>query len=136
MKTVEPFVDTSALLYLLSVDPARSERVESLLADGAGISVQVLNEFASVANRKLKMPYAEVREVLAVVRAVCRIEPVTVATHDKALDVAERYGFSFYDALLIASALLAGATCLYAEDLQHGQLVDRRLRILNPFRTA
>lgn len=136
MRTVDAFIDTSVLLYLLSEDTVRAERVESLLTDGAGISVQVLNEFASVANRKLKMPIAEVREVLGVVRAVCRVESVTVDAHDKALVLAERYGFSFYDALLIASALLADATCLYAEDLQHGQLIDRKLRILNPFRPA
>jgi predicted nucleic acid-binding protein len=136
MKTAEPFVDTSVLLYLLSGEPARSERVESLLADGTGLSVQVLNEFASVAQRKLGLSFAEIREVLTVVRAVCRIEPVTVATHDKALDMAERYGFSFYDALLVASALLAGATRFYAEDLQHGQLIERQLRVLNPFRAA
>jgi predicted nucleic acid-binding protein len=62
------------------------------------------------------------------------VEAVTEDTHDRALALVERYGFSFYDALLIAAALHAGCSRLYSEDLQHGQLIDRQLRILNPFR--
>jgi predicted nucleic acid-binding protein len=134
MSAAEPFLDTNVLLYLLSADSAKADRAESLLADGGTISVQVLNEFASVALRKLDMPVAELREVLEPVRSVCRVEPVTEDTHDRALALVERYGFSLYDAMLIAAALSAGCTRLYSEDLQHGQLINRQLRIVNPFR--
>ena len=92
-----------------------------------------MNEFAAVAIRKLKMPMAEVREILDTVRAVCDVKPVTIETHDRALAIVERYGFSLYDSLLIAAALLAGSKRLYCEDLQHGQLIERQLRIVNPF---
>ena len=134
MSAAEPFLDTNVLLYLLSADSAKADRAESLLADGGTISVQVLNEFASVALRKLDMPVAELREVLEPVRSVCRVKPVTEDTHDRALALVERYGFSLYDAMLIAAALSAGCTRLYSEDLQHGQLINRQLRIVNPFR--
>jgi len=134
MSVAEPFLDTNVLLYLLSADSAKADRAESLLADGGTVSVQVLNEFASVALRKLDMPLAELREILEPVRSVCRVEPVTEDTHDRALALVERYGFSLYDAMLIAAALSAGCTRLYSEDLQHGQLINRQLRILNPFR--
>jgi len=133
MSAAEPFFDTNVLLYLLSADPAKADRAESLLSDGGTISVQVLNEFASVALRKLELPVAELREILEPVRSVCRVEPVTEDTHDRALALVERYGFSFFDALLIAAALRAGCARLYSEDLQHGQLIDRQLRIVNPF---
>jgi predicted nucleic acid-binding protein len=133
MSAVDAFFDTSVLLYLLSSDAAKSDRVETLLADRGTISVQVLNEFAAVAIRKLKMPLPEVREVLDTIRAVSDVEPVTVETHDRALAIVERYGFSLYDSLLIAAALIAGSKVLYSEDLQHGQLIDRRLRVVNPF---
>ena len=136
MSTAEPFFDTNVLLYLLSADSAKADRAESLLADGGTISVQVLNEFASVALRKLEMPVAELREILEPVRSVCQVEAVTEDTHDRALALVERYGFAFYDALLLAAALHAGCTRLYSEDLQHGQLIDRQLRIVNPFRQA
>jgi predicted nucleic acid-binding protein len=136
MSAADVFIDTSVLLYLLSADEAKAGRVEDLLVAGGTISVQVLNEFAAVGTRKLRMSIADVREVLDTVRAVCEVHPVAAATHDRALDLAERYGLSFYDAVLVAAAILAGCSRLYAEDLQHGQLVDRRLRIVNPFRAA
>jgi len=136
MSAAEPFFDTNVLLYLLSADPVKADRAEALLSNGGTISVQVLNEFASVALRKLAMSVAELREILEPVRSVCQVEPVTEDTHDRALALVERCGFSFYDALLMAAALRAGCARLYSEDLQHGQLVDRQLRILNPFRQA
>ena len=134
MSAVDAFFDTSVLLYLLSRDAAKADRVEALLAERGMISVQVLNEFAAVAIRKLKMPLPEVREVLDTIRAVCEVEPVTVETHDRALTIVERYGFSLYDSLLIAATLIADCKVLFSEDLQHGQLIERQLRVVNPFR--
>jgi predicted nucleic acid-binding protein len=133
MSAAEVFFDTSVLLYLLSKDTEKANRVETLLAERGTISVQVLNEFAAVAIRTLKMPMSEVREILDTVRVVCDVKPVTIETHDRALAIVERYGFSLYDSLLIAAALLAGSKLLYCEDLQHGQLIGRQLRIVNPF---
>jgi predicted nucleic acid-binding protein len=96
------------VLYLLSADAARADRAESLLADGGTVSVQVLNEFASVALHKLEMPVAELREILGPLRSVCQVEPVTEDTHDRALALVKRDGFSIFDALLVAAALRAG----------------------------
>jgi predicted nucleic acid-binding protein len=133
MSVADDFFDTSILLYLLSDDAEKADRVEELLENRGTISVQVLNEFASVALRKIKMPLSAVREILETIRAVCRVEPLTLATHDGGLTVCERYGFSLYDCMIVSAALMAGAKVLYSEDLQHGQLIDSRLRILNPF---
>ncbi|BBL60184.1 PIN domain-containing protein [Methylomonas koyamae] len=133
MKTAKAFFDSNVLLYLLSADDTKANRAEALLADGGAISVQVLNEFTSVATRKFKMSYAEVREALEVVKAICQIDPLSVDIHERGLDIAERYGFSWYDSLIVAAALVAQCECLYSEDLQHGQVVDNQLRIVNPF---
>ena len=133
MSDADPFFDTSVLLYLLSGDSAKADRIEALLSARGIVSVQVLNEFAVVALRKLKMPLNEVREILDTIRAVCAVEPVTVETHDRGLAVIERYNFSLYDSMLVAAALIAGAKIIYSEDLQHGQLIDKQLRIANPF---
>jgi len=127
------FLDTSVLLYVLSEDIARADRAEQLLAQAPTVSVQVLNEFASVAMRKLAMSHAEVREVLNTVRAVCRVESLTAETHDRAIVIAERYRFSFYDSVIVSSALLSGCSTLYSEDLQHRQLIEQQLRVVNPF---
>jgi predicted nucleic acid-binding protein len=127
------FFDTNVLLYLLSADPAKARRAEERIAAGGWISVQVLNEFASVASRKLRMPVAEIRECLEPIRSICRVAPVAVETHERALDLAERYGLSIHDALIAAAAQLAGCDTLYSEDLQHGQRIEA-LAIRNPFR--
>jgi len=133
MSVAECFIDTNVALYLLSADAARADRAEELLAIGAVVSVQVLNEFASVAMRKLRMSWPEIREVLAQVRVVSQVEPISIDTHDRAVHIAERHGVPIYDALIIAAALLAGCKILYSEDMQHGQVFDRQLRICNPF---
>jgi predicted nucleic acid-binding protein len=133
MSGADPFFDTSVLLYLLSDDTTKADRIETLLSARGIISVQVLNEFSVIALRKLKMPLNEVREILDTIRAVCAVEPITVETHDRGLAVFERYRFSLYDSMLVAAALISGARTLYAEDLQHGQVIDDQLRVTNPF---
>lgn len=133
MKNDKCFFDTNVLLYMLSGDGEQADHVEAIVSRGGIISVQVLNEFASVASRKLGMTYPEIREYLATIRAVCDVRPVTVETHLLGLDMAERYGFSFYDSLIVSSALLSDCLTLYSEDMQHGQTVESRLVIVNPF---
>lgn len=136
MSDAESFFDTSVLLYLLSAEPEKADRVEALLEQRGVISVQVLNEFSAVATRKLGLSFAEIREVLGTVRALCNTHPLAIEHHDKGIEVAERYGFSFYDSMIIASALLAGCKTLYSEDLQHRQVIDEHLTVINPFAKA
>jgi predicted nucleic acid-binding protein len=133
MLGVKTFFDTNVLLDLLSEDEAKADQVEELLKDGGVISVQVLNEFAAVASRKSGLSWREVKNILRPIRAICEIEPVAVETHDRAIEIADRYGFSFYDATIVAAALHTGCKILYSEDFQHGQLIANQLRIRNPF---
>lgn len=134
MSAGEQFFDTNVLLYLLSGEDAKADRAEVLIAGGGVVSVQVLNEFAAVASRKLRMAWPEVREILAQVRAVCRVVPLDVETHDGGLNLAERWRLPFYDALIVASALRAGCRVLYSEDFQDGQLFEKQMTVRNPFR--
>ena len=134
MSAAEAFFDTNVVLCLLSGDAANADRAEELLAMGGIISSQVLNEFASVASRKLGMPWSEIRDVLAQVGVVCPVVDVTAETHDRATQLAERYDLAFYDALIVAAALLAGCKILHSEDMQDGLVIDRLLTVSNPFR--
>ena len=136
MKGTGRFIDTNVLLYLLSSDDAKADRAEETLAGGGVLSVQVLNEFASVASRKLKMSTAEIREALATIRVLCKIVPINEDTHDLGLQIAKRYGMSIYDSMVLASALLAGCKAVLSEDLQDGQIIEGRLEIQNPFSGA
>jgi predicted nucleic acid-binding protein len=132
MPAVDPFFDTNVLLYLLSGDEAKAHRTQILLEAGGVISVQVLNEFASVALGKKALNFREMREILSILRAVCTVKPLDVETHELGVDVAERHHFSIYDSMIIAAALQAGCSILYTEDLSSGQKI-RELTICNPF---
>lgn len=136
MKTAEAFFDSNVLLYLLSADTAKANQAETMLAGGGTISVQVLNEFASVATRKFKMSYPEVREALQIVKAVCQTQALSLETHEQGLAIAERYGFSLYDSMIVSAALLAGCNTLFSEDMQHDQEIEGRLIVVNPFLEA
>jgi len=127
------FFDTNVLLYLASGDPLKADRAERLVAVGGTISVQVLNDIADVARRTMRMSWTETNSFLAMVRGLLPVVPVTIETHKTGIALAERYGFSIYDATIAASAVLSGCDTLWSEDLQHDMAIDGRVRIVNPF---
>jgi predicted nucleic acid-binding protein len=126
------FFDTNVLLYLLSDDSRKAGRAEEILSLGGVVSVQVLNEFAAAALGKKMLDFAELRENLGTIRTACTVKTVDLETHELGLILAERYRFSVYDSMIVASALRAGCTILYSEDFQHGQTIER-LTIRDPF---
>lgn len=128
------FLDTNVLVYALGQHADRTPTAEALLASGGVVSVQVLNELAAVASRKLRMSWPDVKAALADIKILCPSPiPITVETHDAALRLADRHGYHIYDALIVAAALEAECSILYSEDLQSGQVIDGRLTIRNPF---
>ena len=129
------FLDTNVFVYAIVQNDPRSHNAEELIAEGGRVSVQVLNEFAAVARRKTNMAWGDVQLALESIKILCPDPlPITLDTSKKALAIAEKYGFKIYDALIVASALEARCTILYSEDMQEGQLIDRRLTIRNPCR--
>lgn len=125
------FFDTNVVLYLLSADEQKANTAEALLERGGTVSVQILNEAVSVCRRKLKLAWSEVHELLDTVKACCKVSPMSLMTHDRAVGLAERYQLSFYYALICASAQEVDAEVLYTGDLQDG-LVLGRMQIRNP----
>jgi predicted nucleic acid-binding protein len=128
------FVDTNIVLYSLSDDMIKRRQALAILVDQPVLSLQVLNEAANVMRRKLGFDIPAIREVLLRWLRESRLHPLAPSTLLPALDVAARYGFSHYDSLIIAAALESGCSTLYSEDLRHGQVIDQRLTIINPFK--
>ncbi len=127
------FLDSNIVLYAFT-DDIRFTVAETLLAQGADLSVQVLNEFTNVARKKLGFDWSEIEDALKAIQVLVRaIHPVDLESHSRAVLLARRYGFSFYDALIVASAQIAQCEVLYSEDFQHGQTIGA-LTIINPFR--
>lgn len=136
------FVDTNVLVYSRDPsDPAKQARAAEWLASlwdgGAGrLSIQVLQEFYVTMVRKLDPP-ADPDEVRDDVAALATWNPVVTDLDviETAWSVEDRYGFSWWDALIVAQALSAGCEILLTEDLQHDQEV-LGLRIVDPFQVG
>jgi predicted nucleic acid-binding protein len=129
------FVDSNVILYLFA-DDNRAAKAEQLFEPAVTISVQVLNEVTNVLRRKSNLSWRHATQALELIRSLCRVEPLTLETHRESLRIAQRYALSVYDACIVAAALIADCTILYSEDMQDGLSIDRRLRIINPFRAA
>lgn len=127
------FHDTNVLIYLASGDPAKADAAERAVAMGGSISVQVLNEFAHVARRKLGFSWDEVQSFLATIRGVLDVLPLTAAVHDEGLLLAARYQLSVYDAMIVAAALSGECDVLFSEDLQDGMVING-LTVVNPLK--
>jgi predicted nucleic acid-binding protein len=128
------FFDTNVLIYAVAREDPRITQAEELLALGGVLSVQILNEFASVARRTILISGSDVTEALDALRVLCPSPlPITIEMHEAALKIAEQHGYNIYDALVVSAALEAGCTTLYSEDLHDGQTMDGQLTIQNPF---
>ena len=135
MKTfTKPFLDTEILVYAIAQDDPRADVAEQLLSEGGVIGIQTLNEFVSVARRRLKMEWDEITRALEEFQTLCP-NPVAVSmeTHRQAISISRQYGLNIHDSLTVAAALLAGCTRLLSEVLHHGLTVNGKLTVTNPF---
>jgi len=129
------FIDTNVLIYGYSEDePDKRQRAIDCVRSGeAWISTQVLNETINVLKRKFSLSYSQIRDAVQEISKGFPIILVSVNTIEMALNLAERYQYSYFDSLILASALEAGCQILYSEDLQDGQRIENQLTIVNPF---
>lgn len=132
MNETKVFFDTNVLIHEFSEDAAKAAASEEVIRGGGVISVQVLNEFASAGMRKLGLSWTVIRDILREYRQEFTVVPLTIDTHLRGLDLAERYRLNVYDGMIVAAAQLAGCRVLYSEDMHDGLVIDR-LTIRNPF---
>ena len=139
--TGSKFVDTNILLYANDQTAGEKQRksaelLRALWETGDGVlSTQVLQEFFYNATRKLSLPLnVPVARNIVQTYSVWLKGPITDTTLVGAIDIHTSLGFSFWDSLIIKTALENGCDTLYSEDMQHGQIIDNRLTIINPFR--
>jgi predicted nucleic acid-binding protein len=128
-------VDTNVLLYALGPILEKQARAEEIISAGGLISVQVLNEFVLVARRKLKLDLPTALAALESIKPSFEIVPVTLAVHERAMQIAATTNFRIYDCNIIAAADLSSCDVLFSEDMHHGQRVGG-VTIINPFMAA
>jgi len=130
------FFDTNIFIYLYAENERDKQSVCKEIinkADECITSTQVLNEINNVLIRKWQMPVETLRTVQQDVRRISEVEYVSEKTIDKAIDINEKYGFSYYDCLMLASALDSNCKTIYTEDMNNGQVIEDTLMIVNPF---
>ena len=130
------FLDSNIVIYTYCNNVAdKQQKAKQLFAEKTvAISTQVLQETANTLYRKLKADFHTIRLLLE--ECVLNVATLHVNTHEtvyKACAIAESYKFSFYDSLIIASALETECQILYSEDMQHNQIIEGKLKIINPF---
>ncbi len=131
------FIDTNVLIYAYSEDePEKAVVSQEIIVENYSItSAQVLNELSNVLYKKFRKSEDEVISVILEITELLEVVPITLNTVLKAHEVKRRYRYSYYDSLVIASAIENNCKILYTEDMQHNQRIWRGLRIVNPYRT-
>jgi len=135
--TGKVFVDTNIFVYAAlkpQDSPEKWRTAVELLGDIGTffVSTQVLNEFSSVLLRK-KIADNDIKDRVEGIAADSTVTVITIETIRHAWELRINHKFSYWDSLIVASALQAGCTTLYTEDLNHGMIVDKKLHIVNPF---
>ena len=129
------FLDTNILLYAFSLnEPDKKQAsIEIIGSDECYTSLQALNEFCNVCLKKWKLDRGTIERAIHRIFQGCMVVSVSIGTLMSALRLHERYGYSYYDCVMLASALENGCAKIYSEDMSSGQIIEDRLLILNPF---
>jgi predicted nucleic acid-binding protein len=129
------FLDSNILVYVYSEDEVeKREKSRSLYGDTATISTQVLNEVANVFLLKFRIAPDDVARKIRELSQGCKISVVDFETVMSAIRLHREYGYSYFDSLMLASALREECSTIYTEDMQNGQVIDGTLTIVNPFK--
>jgi len=129
------FVDTNVFIYMQSIDDEVKRKIGISVINEyeCCASTQVLNEISNVLLKKYKMSVNNVKQFISAINRKCDISLITIDTVKKALDLKEKYGYSYYDCLILASAILSECNYVFSEDLCKGQFIDGSLKIVNVF---
>lgn len=142
MPAVKEFWDSNLWVYLFTVstdpqDISKQSKLLSMLSATPDITVsaQVINELANVLLQKFKYDENRVETIIDHVSHSVEVQALTLTLSKIALALRQKYRFSWFDALIVASALEAGCKVLFTEDMQDGLVVEGALVISNPFAT-
>lgn len=130
------FVDSNLWIYLYDTkNEIKQRKIEKVINDNfdtISISSQVLNEIYSILTKKIKLIHSDIKKII--VETITNFDVAEIGILDvmKAMDIKEKYGFSYWDSLIIASALENQCNVLFSEDMQHGQEIESKLKIINP----
>lgn len=129
------FFDTNILIYCYTTTEPAKQTVATGLAQNpeAWVSTQVLQEISNTLRKRFGKSWSEIESVIKEVCQNFNVHQNREDTIFDALRIADRYQYSFYDSVILSSSLQIGCHTVYSEDMQHGQVIDGVLTIINPF---
>ncbi len=127
------FMDSNILLYAFDKDLKRKAIAKDIIRAKPVITTQVMGEVINVLYKKFDFSHQEVLNTYSFLHQTIKIRIVDSSEINAAIQIKNRYRFSFWDSLIIASALANKCSVLYSEDMQNGQEIDKKLLIINPF---
>ena len=133
------FLDTNIIIYLYSEDEKekRDAAYQFVNNNSCVTSIQVMNESSNVWLKKYALDKSEIVKYLDEIESISEeVLLVQRKTINRALDIKVQYGYSFYDCLMLASAIEANCSIILTEDMNDGQIIDGMLQIVNPFRAT
>ncbi|MEA1916997.1 MAG: PIN domain-containing protein [Campylobacterota bacterium] len=128
------FCDSNILLYAFGNQDLKKKEIASkiLLDERCVISVQVINEVSNIMIKKLKFSNSQIDQFIHSCYKRYLIVALDEAVFIKACNIRENYNISYYDSLIVSSAVSASCSILYSEDMHHNLKIDL-LTIKNPF---
>jgi predicted nucleic acid-binding protein len=137
----QSFIDSNIWLYRFIINPRDTDAISKQQIattitnyQNILISTQVVNEVCANLIRKAGFNNAQIQILLEELEQGCEILPVSLETLQFAVKLRAQYLLSFWDSLIVASAVLGNASILYSEDMQDGLILENTLQIVNPFR--
>ncbi len=127
-------IDTNILLYALDDFYPEKQNISIQIIAKPVFCSQSLSEFTNVCLRRWKFPKAKVAELIKTYLQQCQYIPVTDSMLLNATKIMTKYDLQLFDAIIIASALESGCSILYSEDMNDGQIIEKNLKIINPFK--
>jgi predicted nucleic acid-binding protein len=128
-------LDTNILVYNHDENNAHKRFVsENLLRANPVISSQVVSEYLNYMRKEYKIEKNKLIRACALWLKKCTVQPVGCSTIELASRLIDKYDFQLFDGIIVASALEANCGILYSEDMQHGQVIETSLKIINPYK--
>ena len=135
--TDKVFLDTNLWIYAYAKRPVeKHQTVKNLINQPSNqiqISARVLGEIFNVLTKKKFTSQADAASIVAELINDFPVFEITSSSVTQAIEISQRYGYTYWDSLILATALLNDCAIVYSEDMQHNQLIDSQLRLLNPF---
>jgi predicted nucleic acid-binding protein len=128
------FLDTNLWIYLYS-DKVKGRKIKQLVAErfeNVVVSTQVLGELFHVLTRKGLKDKKEAKEIVSDIAGYFQVASISLSTVIRAISLHVKHGYSYWDSLIISSALESGCKLLYSEDLQDNHVIDSKLKIVTP----